>query len=131
MNAGGSVPEFLAAHRLPFHVLVGDLNVVLSPLQVCAVAGSTERHLPSRWARNGGEVPSETIVLRLRVAHWAWQKLSRISTAEARVWFSTPNRLLGGTTPVTAISEDRFGDVEAAVRARLDAERKPARRTHR
>lgn len=104
--------------KMDIHAIVRHLNAALGPTLVSSLAGSKDRKLPIRWAKSDGPEPRADSHRRIVFAH---RQFSEIADAEgasvARQWFIGGNPLLGESTPVTAIREDRHAEVARAVRA--------------
>lgn len=80
------------------------------------MTGSKDRKLPSKWAHPDGPEPGPDFYRRLQFGHRAWSALVLNENEHvARAWFIGGNPLLGETTPLTAIREDRGADVMRAV----------------
>lgn len=104
--------------RMDIHEVVARMNAHLGPTLVAALSGSKDRRLPIRWAKSDGPQPSHDFERRLRLAHRVW---AQICAAEddhvARAWFIGGNPMLGESTPLTAIRQDRDAHVVAAAGA--------------
>ncbi|MCR2813875.1 hypothetical protein NQ166_12350 [Microbacterium sp. zg.Y1090] len=114
-----------AAHdrtmRMDIHDIVRELNGALGPTLVAALAGSKDRKLPIRWAKEDGPEPRVEASRRLTFAHRQWLLLAAADGEHvARQWFIGSNPQLHEDTPITAIREDRRNDVAAAVKAFIE-----------
>ena len=104
--------------RTSIHQVVRDLNASLGPTIVATLAGSKDRKLPFRWAKDDGPEPRVDASRRLTFAHRQWAILAAADGEQiARQWFIGGNPMLGEDTPITAIREDRHSDVADAVRS--------------
>jgi hypothetical protein len=102
--------------RMDIHAIVRDLNAALGPTLVAALSGSKDRKLPIRWAKADGPEPRTDATRRLQFAHRQWRLLAAADGEHvARQWFIGGNPHLSENTPITAIREDRHGDVADAV----------------
>lgn len=102
--------------RMDVHEVAHALVQGLGPTLVAALTGSKDRKLPSKWAKPDGPNPSADFVRRLQLGHRVWVALSASETEHvARQWFLGGNPLLQEDTPITAIREDRGGEVIEAV----------------
>lgn len=92
----------------------------IGPTMVRAIVGLQDAALLEAWFTPGGPTPSSAEQRRVRTAH---DQLDRIIAVEgaavARAWLLGHNDRLG-STPITALREDRFRDVEAAVSGLLE-----------
>lgn len=104
--------------RMDIHDIVRELNAALGPTLVAALSGSKDRKLPIRWAKADGPEPRPEAARRLTFAHRQWTRLAAADGERvARQWFIGGNPHLSENTPITAIREDRRGDVANAVEA--------------
>lgn len=102
--------------RMDIHQIVRELNAALGPTLVASLAGSKDRKLPIRWAKEDGPEPRAEFARRLTFAHRQWTSLSAADGEHvARQWFIGGNPFLGENTPITAIREDRHSEVADAV----------------
>jgi hypothetical protein len=109
------------ALKLDTPELTQDLIEVLGGTLVSALAGAKDTKAAHKWARPDGTTPRDEAAKRLRFAHEQWNRLSASEGAHvARVWFIGANPWLEYDTPVQAIREGRFRQVDAAVSALLD-----------
>lgn len=98
------------------HDIVRELNATFGPTLVAALSGSKDRRLPIRWAKAAGPEPRADATRRLQFAHRQWTLLATADGEQvARQWFIGGNPHLNENTPITAIREDRHGDVASAV----------------
>ncbi|MFJ6429206.1 MULTISPECIES: hypothetical protein [Microbacterium] len=103
---------------MSIHKVARDLNASLGPTMVAALAGSKDRKLPFRWAKDDGPEPRADAARRLTFAHRQWAILVASDGEQvARQWFVGGNPLLHEDTPITAIREDRHSAVADAVRS--------------
>ncbi|WP_425839910.1 hypothetical protein [Microbacterium sp. PA5] len=114
-----------AAHgrtmRMDIHDIVRELNGALGPTLVATLAGSKDRKLPIRWAKEDGPEPRADASRRLTFAHRQWTLLAAADGEHvARQWFIGGNPQLEEDTPLTAIREDRHTAVAAAVKSFVD-----------
>ncbi len=114
-----------AAHertmRMDIHDIVRELNGALGPTLVATLAGSKDRKLPIRWAKEDGPEPRADASRRLTFAHRQWNVLAAADGEHvARQWFIGSNPLLEEDTPLTAIREDRHTAVASAVKSFVD-----------
>lgn len=101
---------------MSIHQIVRDLNAALGPTIVAAIAGSKDRKLPFRWAKEHGPEPRTNAARRLTFAHRQWSLLAAAEGEHvARQWFIGGNPMLREETPITAIREDRHSEVAEAV----------------
>lgn len=102
--------------RMDIHDIVRELNAALGPTLVATLSGSKDRKLPIRWAKADGPEPRTDASRRLQFAHRQWTLLAAADGEHvARQWFIGGNPHLNENTPLTAIREDRHGDVAGAV----------------
>ncbi|MFD1210907.1 hypothetical protein ACFQ36_02480 [Arthrobacter sp. GCM10027362] len=105
--------------REAVRLLAGELG----PTLVAALAGNPDRAMPGRWIEEDGPEPDAAEAERLRFARQQWQRLADAGgTDTARAWFIGTNPSLGDNSPVSAIREGRFQDVERAVTAMINDE---------
>lgn len=105
----------------PIKALARRLTAVLGPTLVSTLAGSTDLRAATGWGSPDGPLPSAYASLRLECAYDAWQKISAAEGDDvARAWFVGRNPWLGDDSPITAIREARFGDVNNAAKACMD-----------
>lgn len=110
-------------NRVDPHDLVRQLNAGLGATLVAALAGSKNRKQPHEWAKPDGPEPRPDAWNRLQFAHQLWTVLSVEEGVDvARRWFIGGNPLLGESTPVMAIREDRHADVRRAAQAFIDGD---------
>ncbi|MFJ2356176.1 hypothetical protein [Frigoribacterium sp. NPDC087798] len=106
--------------RMDVHEVANVLVHGLGPTLVAALTGSKDRKLPAKWARSDGPTPGPDFTRRLQLGHRAWAALVQDEGAHiARQWFIGGNPLLGESTPLTAIREDRGREVIEALTAFL------------
>lgn len=102
--------------RMDIHDIVRELNDAVGPTLVAALAGSKDRKVPIRWAKADGPEPRADASRRLTFAHRQWVLLAAADGEHvARQWFIGGNPHLDEDTPITAIREDRLGEVADAV----------------
>lgn len=88
---------------------------------MAALAGSKDRKISYRWAREDGPVPKDESVARLQLAHRAWTSLSSAEGEHvARMWFIGANPWLGEASPIEAIRNDRSQEVMNAVSVMIE-----------
>jgi hypothetical protein len=118
--------QFERTMQLDIHTVARELNALLGPALVASLAGSKDRKWPTRWGQPDGPEPRPESLRRLAFAH---RKLHELTAARgapiARQWFLRGNPLLGESTPILAIREDRHAEVSAAVRAFIGADVPP------
>lgn len=96
--------------------MVLELNEVLGPTLVAALAGAEDRGRPLGWAKPHGPVPAPAIVHRLALARSVWRQVSeKEGDHVARAFFVGGNPALGGETPLSAIREGRRAELVIAV----------------
>ena len=123
MTTSTSVKLHRDASRLEPSELVQQLNTGLGPTLVAVLAGGNSRKQPYEWARAGGVEPRPAAWNRLQFAYQVWTALTAVEGPDvARRWFIGGNPLLGESTPVIAIREDRHADVRQAVQAFIDGD---------
>jgi hypothetical protein len=106
--------------RMDIHQIAHVLVSGLGPTLVAALSGSKDRKLPTKWSKPDGPTPSADFARRLQLGHRAWSALVDVDGAHvARQWFIGGNPLLGEDTPLTAIRQDRGGEVMEALAAFL------------
>lgn len=97
------------------HEIVRQLNDALGSTLVAALSGVRNRKQPYEWARPDGPEPPPDAWNRVRFAHQIWTALEPEEGRDvARRWFIGGNPLLGASTPVIAIREDRHTEVRRA-----------------
>jgi hypothetical protein len=110
-----------ATARLDIHEIVRQLNAHLGTTLVAASTGTKDRGLPLKWAKPDGPMPREEAQRRILFLHRVWRQLAEAESDHvARSWMIGGNPLLDEDTPVTAIREDRYKEVAAAVTAFLE-----------
>ncbi|GAA4377116.1 hypothetical protein [Paeniglutamicibacter cryotolerans] len=105
------------------HVALMDISsvargvmTVLGPALVGALTGTGDRALPGQWTRPYGAEPGAAAAERLRNALVQWLRLCAVEDADlARAWILGTNPLLDGGTAISALREDRFEQLDAAV----------------
>ncbi|KRF04353.1 hypothetical protein ASH00_14715 [Arthrobacter sp. Soil782] len=103
------------------HQVARELNSALGPTLVAALSGVGDRELPTRWAQSDGPEPAPECAQRLRFAHEQWTRFAAGESEDAaRNWFICGNPRLDEGTPLTAIRENRWQDVSAAVTSYLE-----------
>jgi hypothetical protein len=103
---------------MDIHEVAARMNAHLGPTLVAALSGSKDRKLPIRWAKSDGPRPGHDFERRLRLGHRLWTQISSAGDDHiARAWFIGGNPMLGESTPLTAIREDRDAEVMAAAEA--------------
>lgn len=103
-------------HGTEIRDVVRELNEVLGPTLVAALAWAGDRGLPLRWAKPHGLVPAPAIVHRLALARSVWTQVSaKEGDLIARAFLVGGNPALGGETPLTAIREERRAELLIAV----------------
>lgn len=86
-----------------------------------ALAGITDRTLPDGWS-DGSAQPNLAETARLHFAYAVFSQVSKSDSADvARALFIGANPDLGDDTIITAIREDRFLEVHAAVHSFVTA----------
>lgn len=101
--------------------LARHLMAVLGPTLVSTLAGSKDSRAATGWGSLDGPLPSADASLRLECAYYAWQKVSAAEGDDvARAWFVGGNPWLGDDSPITAIREGRFREVDNAAKACVD-----------
>lgn len=99
---------------------VRELVDALGPTLVAAAAGVKDRKAPAQWIE-GRSVRDPDVERRLRLAHRALSAITAVDgPGVARSWFLGGNPLLGESTPVTAIREDRDVEVVRAIDAQVN-----------
>ncbi|GGD76742.1 hypothetical protein [Microbacterium murale] len=102
--------------QMDIHEITRELNASLGPTLVSSLAGSKDRKLPIRWAKDDGPEPRPDATRRLTFAHRQWTLLAAADGEHvARQWFIGGNPRLRENTPITAIREDRHSEVADAV----------------
>jgi hypothetical protein len=110
-------------NRVDPHELVRQLNAALGSTLVAALAGSKNRKQPNEWAKSDGPEPRPAAWNRLQFAHQLWTSLAaEEGSGVARRWFIGGNPLLGESSPVMAIREDRHAEVRRAAQAFIDGD---------
>lgn len=105
------------------HEIVRQLNDALGSTLVAALSGVKNRKQPYDWARRDGPEPRHDAWNRLQFAHQIWTALETEEGRDiARRWFIGGNPLLGESTPVMAIHEDRHAEVRRAAKAFIDGD---------
>ena len=80
-----------------------------------ALARTVDHTLPDDWS-DGSAKPNSAETVRLKFAYVVFRQVSKSDSADvARALFIGANPDLGDDTIITAIREDRFLDVRAAV----------------
>ena len=93
----------------------------LGPTLVAALAGAPDGASARAWASADGPYPDSDAAQRLWFADEQWRKLVAAEGEDvARAWFIGGNPWLGESTPLTAIREGRFREVQRAVQAMID-----------
>ncbi|HEY5221591.1 MAG TPA: hypothetical protein VIJ18_00860 [Microbacteriaceae bacterium] len=111
----------LRAIRLDIREVTRRLNAALGGTLVSALAGSKDSKASHKWAKDGGPAPRPETIRRLMFAYEQWQRVTEAEGEHvARVWFIGANPWLGYDTPITAIREGRFKDVNIAAQALID-----------
>ncbi|MHB1329972.1 MAG: hypothetical protein ACYC2K_17370 [Gemmatimonadales bacterium] len=106
----------LVVEPLNYREITRRLIDALGPTLVAALAGSKDRTAPHEWAKVDGSEPSPEALPRLACAYETWTLLAAADGDRiARQWFIGGNPHLNENTPITAIREDRHGDVANAV----------------
>lgn len=106
------------AMRKEIHALVAELLKELGPTAIQAMTGTRDRTMPSRWARPEGPNPQKPTEQKLRLGYRVWVMMRDAETTPvAAAWMLGANPYLGEDTPLTAIREDRAGDVIGAATA--------------
>lgn len=76
---------------------------------------------PRGWAKLDGPTPDPDATERLHFGYKQWRCVSGAEGGDvARAWFIGANPWLGDSTPVTAIREGRFEEVNSATLALID-----------
>ncbi len=110
-----------AGAGLPIAEDVRRLQAALGTTLVAALAGTREVQRVQDWARHDGPNPSEAERERILVARRIWRALADAEGEQvARFWFVGGSPWLAGSTPIDALREDRFVQVEAAATAAID-----------
>lgn len=108
----GESDIFLAVERL-----IRRLGVTL----VSTLAGASNTRAGLAWITPDLPGPSPAATLRLRCAAEVWRKICDVGGGDvARAWFIGANPWLNDDTVITALREDRFTQVDAAVDAFLN-----------
>ncbi|MDN5666861.1 MAG: hypothetical protein L0G87_00520 [Renibacterium salmoninarum] len=116
MSIMTSTEIFDRTHRLDIHEITRQLISALGPTLVAALAGSTDRGMPNRWAK--GTTPRQESITRLTLAHRVWTQVEQAEGEHlARAWFIGGNPMLNEDTPITAIRQDRGREVVNAAEA--------------
>lgn len=103
--------------------VVRQLNDALGATLVAALAGVKSRQQPNDWASQTGRTPRPEAWNRLQFAHQVWTALQDEEGRDvARRWFIGGNPLLGESTPIMAIREDRHAEVRRAAKAFIDGD---------
>lgn len=103
------------------HEIARQLNEALGSTLVAALSGERNRKQPHEWTRPDGPEPPPDAWNRVRFAHQIWTTLEPEEGRDvARRWFIGGNPLLGESTPVIAIREDRHAEVRSAAQAFID-----------
>lgn len=106
-----------------FRELVRALASNLGPTLTAALAGERDRSVIDAWCRDGSPEPSAAAFQRLQCADAQWKLIEGVQGADtARLWFIGMNPRLSNDSPVEAIMEGRFTEVEAAARAMVGGE---------
>lgn len=106
---------------LGFREVARRLNAALGETLVSTLAGANNISASREWAKDGGRQPDPANVRRLELAYVQWQRVAKAEGEHiARAWFIGGNSWLGDDTPVTAIREDRFEQVNHAAQALID-----------
>lgn len=106
------------AMRKELHELVAELLDGLGPTAVQAMTGTSDRSMPSRWARANGPTPRPHTEQQLRLGYRVWKTMCDAETSRvAAPWMAGANPKLGEDTPLTAIREQRAGEVIDAATA--------------
>lgn len=104
----------------PIQDVTRKLIDTIGPTLVRAIVGLQDSALLEAWSSPGGPTPAPTEQRRVRNAHDQLDRITAVEGADvARAWLIGHNDRLG-STPITALREDRFRDVEAAVSALLE-----------
>lgn len=107
-------------NELGIREIVRRLNAGLGPTLVAGLAGSKDRRISHKWAKEDGPEPNQAAVRRLMAAIRLWTELSEAHGEHvARLWFIGSNPWLEEDSPVEAIMEDRYKETRAAANAML------------
>lgn len=113
-------PTLLILRVPPIQDVTRKLIDTIGPTLVRAIVGLQDSALLEAWSSPGGPTPAPTEQRRVRNAHDQLDRITAVEGADvARAWLIGHNDRLG-STPITALREDRFRDVEAAVSALLE-----------
>ncbi|GEL99873.1 hypothetical protein [Cellulomonas terrae] len=100
---------------------VRELVDTLGPTLVAAAAGIKDRKAPGEWIAGTRVVRDAAVERRLRLAHRALTAITaHDGPGVARSWFLGGNPLLGESTPISAIREDRDVEVVRAIDAQVN-----------
>lgn len=104
---------YAEAMRKEIHTLAAELMDELGPTPIQAMTGTKDRTMPSRWAHPDGPNTQKATEQKLRLGYRVWVMLRDAETASmAAAWMLGVNPYLGeDLTPLTAIREERAGDV--------------------
>lgn len=107
-------------NELGIREIVRRLNAGLGPTLVAGLAGSKDRRISHKWAKEDGPEPNQAAVRRLMAAIRLWTELSEAHGEHvARLWFIGSNPWLDEDSPVEAIMEDRYKETRVAANAML------------
>lgn len=110
--------KYMHTLRLQTPEVTRRLIATLGGTLVSTLAGSKDVKAAHRWARADGPKPRPITEEKLRFAYEQWQKVAQVEgETVARAWFIGANPWLNYDTPVLAIREGRFADVNAAANA--------------
>lgn len=111
----------LETSELGIREVVRRLNGGLGPTLVAGLAGSKDRRITHKWAKEDGPEPNAKAARRLLFAIRIWHELVGHSGEHvARLWFIGSNPWLEEDSPVEAIMEDRYREVRAAANALVE-----------
>lgn len=107
-------------NELGIREIVRRLNAGLGPTLVAGLAGSKDRRISHKWAKEDGPEPNQAAVRHPMAAIRLWTELSEAhGEHEARLWLIGSNPWLEEDSPVEAIMEDRYKETRAAANAML------------
>ena len=90
------------------------------PTLVAGLAGSKDRRISHKWAKEDGPEPNQAAVRRPMAAIRLWTELSEAHGEHvAQLWFFGLNPWLDEDSPVEAIMEDRYKETRTAANAML------------
>lgn len=109
------------AVRLDIREITRRLNTALGGTLVSALAGAKDVKASHKWAKENGAAPRPAAMRRLTFAYEQWQKVAEAEGEHvARVWFIGANPWLDYDTPINAIREGEYKQVNVAAQALID-----------